>query len=227
MNSYLQIIIVILVLCIIVFFGCGKRHSPEIKMLENSSGVTIPSDYKIYFCYKPGTFAFEDVKLYSVANAKEDVMLFAEINNKIILVNKKDDLTAFNKLFERYEFSRSDFNDINKRYEFLSNLTLYSCNECVILNSTFSHSFMKNDLLELFGIEERVEEFKKMVMEPQFTFNDKNWFAEFNIFNKRGGVEHWKVIGVNDSEKNINQIEEIQIKKLKKDGTFSWPPMVG
>ncbi|MHC4740999.1 MAG: hypothetical protein ACYS8Z_03760, partial [Planctomycetota bacterium] len=131
-----------------------------------------------------------------------------------------------NEVLAEYPFARADATNDAEAHAFLNLIRkLYSRDLGIVGSQEFLRIQEKSSNLPrwLKGKEQNEAVLRKLFRRPTFNFEGKLWKVSFNAFNIDGSVDEWSVTGTCGKRERCNRVLDIDIERLKKKGTFSFP----
>lgn len=153
--------------------------------------------------------------------------IFLETDDKdYVQLNCPSGIPSINIILGKYNFEQNDFANPEKVDSFLDLIIGYYVGTRLIVGSSvFLEGHANTEVRDgwLRGREKREEVFKSFCKDPAFEFEGNNWKVVFNVFKPDGSVDKWEVWGEYDADSKSNIIHTIDINRLKRKGTFSYP----
>ena len=166
-------------------------------------------------------------RIFCFVDEYDSEAIFLETDDKDYLqLNCPSGIPAINKILVKYSFQQKDFDNPEKVDSFLKLLVgYYAGGRLIVGSSVFLEGYAKNERRDgwLQGREKSEEVFKSLCKDPVFEFEGNNWKVVFNVFKPDGSVDKWVVKGEYVASTKSNKVHTIDISRLKREGTFSYP----
>lgn len=142
-------------------------------------------------------------------------------------INCKEGIRFLNQILTDYSFSEAAFSDSEKVLHFAKTIGwLYGDVVFWITSKEYLKELEEEDSVTDWLVENNKKEeqfFRQLFHDPRVTTEGNQYKIVFNLIDKKGAAKRWTIRGQHNSDKNYNQIDDIEIDILRKEGSLFCP----